>query len=704
MLILLLMMTAHIQARTSSDENQGNFQLSLESKNGSDLTFNIQDKTNTMHFREIGSVAFTEDHVFMSFDYQLRPLLEKAYTLAFRLNQTHLMTRMNEYLAPFINPTETMALQARDLYHHLKETLRVWEAHDLQELVELEDFNWRMAADKAAYTIPHFNQIQMPAGSQIINDRGKRQVLAAIAGAGLTYVADQIGLLDLLGLKSDSSEKLHAAMGAVNTRFAADEEKMKNLAFEFKSLLSLEDKAFKQDQFAIMVQNLQTHLDDTRMEVNAAIRGLTELLHQNLSPDLVPYEFIDAGFKRIQKELQNSNRQPIHNNFVDLLALPVNHVLNHTSLEIFVVLAIPITSDFKRQKLYQYIDFPAYIGGTQNYIFPRPAYEFIAVNQLATTYKELKAGDLLMCKREGTLFICPDLAIQIQAEDTCLTALYKGKGAEIVRHCAFTQVMRDYVLQLSNTQFQLYHKDEREVSLSCTNSTQRKSFRFIGTKRITMPVGCELDTGKFTLSSKRQLHGSKIEITQRDLPPLPVNNDTMSVTALAELERMVNKTNFLDNEKIKSAADQFQEVLAYNHWHWISLVLVSIISGMAVFIFCTYCKGKTKKRINEYAVTFSHLLGREQQTETRELEPVAGPSETPETRTPRPQEEQLREDYFHFLCKSAPLETIILWLDLNRDYVDRYCRFNPADQIRVRGDLDALRPSPSAPKVLNNRT
>ena len=586
-------------------------------KGAANHTITIEKKVASIHFRKVGEIAHAEETAFMSFRYHLKPLILKSYLLSQHCNLTHEIASQNLAFKKAANITLLYAAQASQLYQDLKNTLLTWETQDPNNLAPLLEVDQKIKEagrrlhpsingkyTKADYLEHLENEkamldISSNKTKRSTSRRDRRQVVAGLIGAGalagVSYVADKLGLTDLIGLRDNTADKLHVAVANVNHRFDADEKRQRNLEHELYKVTQAEEELISRGIFTRLLESLDAHLEDVRAEVQAAIRGMSSLLLKELSPDLIPFEIVREGLKLLEVELHKNNLVPILDTIASIFSLPASHVLDHHTLEIFVVIRVPVQERTNRLTLYHYVDFPASIGRGQ-YIIPQPDYDFIAVNNIKSTFKELKSGDLLLCEKTPNLYICPLHSVNVKSDETCLVALFKGKGDMINRLCPSKSASRDMVLQRQDNVFQVYFHNMQTLTFSCHDSHNVLTRSFAGTRQVTLPYGCKAESHAFSFSAKAALHGHLIPIRVHQIPYFNIGTagkDDQILTTVNNLESDIKKTAMEDRSNIQQAKKGTENIEfdSYRHIPMISLAVLGLITlVLAVIYICCWCR------------------------------------------------------------------------------------------------------------------
>ena len=576
-------------------------------------TIVLKEEMASIHFRQVGNIAHSQDTAFLSFQYQLKPLITKTYSLYKHCNFTQRIASENSAYRKAENVSALYALQAYHLYNSLRNSLLTWETKDpgqMDSLVKIDETiknsshklhpNVNGKYSKEDY-LAHMDYVkQMNAMGHNIT---KRQVVAGLVGAGalagISYVADKLGLTELLGLKDNTAEKLHVALGDVNHRFNVDEKRTTMLEDDLAKVTRAEDQLINRGIFTRLLESLEAHLEDVRMEVNAALRGMAALLTKTLSPDLIPFELVGEGLELLIKELEKKGLTPILSSTAQIFSLPCSHIIDHHTLEIFVVIRVPVHQSANKLQLFHYVDFPAQVGPNQ-FIIPRPTYEFIAVNNLRSTFKELTSGDLLLCDHTPELYICPSHAIDVKAEETCLVALFTGQGKGIKTYCPYHQATRDAVLQKRQNQFQIFFKEMQTITFSCQDSHSVLSRSFQGIRELTLPDGCKAETNAFVFESTKSLHGHTIPLRVQQLPYLSTKElqpqEGSLMETVADLEQAMKETSLRGQQDTLMAQADMEKTMTSGFDMWkhgpmtIILVLFALI-GLGFSIWgCCWCR------------------------------------------------------------------------------------------------------------------
>ena len=473
---------------------------------------------------------------------------------------------------------------------------------NLEDMMTLGDFDF---ANNVTNPFDPWETAFRSGTQPILISRQPRQLAVAAAGAALfaggSWLASKLHLSTLLGLNDGTSEYLQVQLGKLQKYTKIEGKHIERMNKSIKAMLKIETDIVGRNDFYVHYNQLSEHFESLRLKVHELNRGLSELLHSKITPDLIEYYKLRQGFERIVLEAKAAQMIPVTKDAAELYSLPASHVFNGEDLTFFIAIGIPLADPMAKMELYHYIPFPTFVRIREDsyYIIAKPEKQFLGVNTVTKTYYELDAGSLALCQKLHEIYLCPPTGIQVGGEESCIVALFKGDAQKIFKVCEHSLASKNYIIQKDAHQFQMYVHDDQLVKVTCDFSEQESSKKFNGIFNVFLPYGCSAEIKNFKVSSKTPIFGKTIKIKISDLPYGEEAPDTFK-EKIKHIERETNKTFNADENQIKDILVNLDLGEERTFHLSIGLIITSFLCFLLLCSCCIiYCRRTIKKKLRK---------------------------------------------------------------------------------------------------------
>ena len=350
----------------------------------------------------------------------------------------------------------------------------------------------------------------------------------------------------------DDIEAIKVDLGKVEDHLRLEDNMLRDLKFAATAMLNFETHILEEAHFSHHLSIISAHFRTIQLQVLALVRGLGDLLHHRVTPDLISFGELKQGFEALKLTASLQGLEPLLDEAGGLYNLPASHFYSKQNFTFFIAIGVPLGDPTREMKLFHYLPFPTRLNnsGLLSHVVALPEVEFLGVSELTKTYYELSAGDLQLCNKMNERYICPPTGVQLGGEESCLVNLYVGNSAGIIRNCEHKLARRNYVLQKDVHTFQVYLHSKEMIKLECSFSSNSISKSFQGIMAITLPFGCSVTIANYIFSSKRPVFGKSIQLKISDLPYTDELGEEF-LERIHQLENEVNRTLGHDERELE---------------------------------------------------------------------------------------------------------------------------------------------------------
>ena len=312
-----------------------------------------------------------------------------------------------------------------------------------------------------------------------VEKREKRQIGLAIAGGSMFGFAVN-SVLNFFGYSTTTTEDMKHINA--NQQHLAQVEIHVELAEEFADQMRREAHNLENKERMIeRYLHVASALGGIFENYDRMITGLGVLFqHRQLSPLLVERKAVTAEVR----SLQHSER--VRGNLLlidplDVLRCELSYVVTR-SLDIMVVVHIPVAKTSSYRQLYQYVRTSLAFDKGTTHFFPNPPESYLLLDKDNSNPRVLEEDDLSQCKEvRAEERFCPGLSYVLNdSPPTCLTNLHQGNSAGVLALCPVSLVNESfvYVASLGFGRYSLYTQTEQKARVFCgSSSIKTVSFR-----------------------------------------------------------------------------------------------------------------------------------------------------------------------------------------------------------------------------------
>ena len=261
-------------------------------------------------------------------------------------------------------------------------------------------------------------------------------------------------------------------------------------------------------------------------------------------------------------------------NPLDVWHCELSYVVTQT-LDIMVVVHIPVAKASSYRQLYQYVMTPlAFYKGTTHF-FLNPPESYLLLDKDNPNPRVLREDDLSKCKKVRFKYrFCPMLSYVLNnSPPTCLTHLHQGNSVGVLALCPVSLVDESfvYVASLGFGKYSLYTQAEQKARVFCgSSSTKLASFK--GLVAVEVRKDCRVVGESFVLEPVEDFTS-----VQQHLDSIPVQfGPDQNMTNILD-QGMVSVIPDPTGNTMADLAQSWDNSLLEESNHWLFITYVGII-------------------------------------------------------------------------------------------------------------------------------
>lgn len=526
-------------------------------------------KTNTMHFRKIGSLAGNTamGHIILTVN------------VTKHLNDLHHACSLPKKLLAldqkhFAIIADQMSANCRVMQEGLLERKLIWE----NDFAKKRGTHGRRELDDEL--APQTANLYPWEPLQTRRRRQKRQLffLIGLAVAAIAvYVSGLYNaneLTDIAEAADKGQETNIKVLQEHQTRLAIDERSIQVINKTISIMGQALNNVRELTETSIIAAQVSHALTLAFGEFTRVIRGLNSLSNRRLSPDLVRSSEMIVALTRLRSEmaLERYDLGIIH--YEEIFSCEVSHVVTKEGLMV-IFLHIPAVKQGSRMTILQYIPVPTILNDESTdeeilySMIPVPKEQFIAISRDETGFQEFTMEQMSQCKIYGDTYFCPNAnIIDKRMAASCLMALYRRDDKSIERNCQW-QILpaEDYALQLTGTNFLLYQRGKTEIKLSCGDEYAEEVVN--GLMEVVVPPGCLLYATSFTFEGQVNFTIAVAEYTEKELNVTELlTSKDLSMPELIQAMADMHLVGSAEGVSIKNIRERYDTHRSNRNWSW----------------------------------------------------------------------------------------------------------------------------------------
>ena len=437
-------------------------------------------------------------------------------------------------------------------------------------------------------------------GDADCNVRERRQFLfglGILAGVGIfalgSYLFSKLKLIDLsMSVAGGPNDLTVESLQDHERRISINEAALNHTQ---SALTALAEVVKLQEEEAVLyrtVLNAEGAMISMESEIWRLLEGLKELSHMKFSSKLVPVVALRGAIGRLEDRLDALGLQILPTQTHEFYELDTSF-LAFTNMTIRVFLHVPAYTRGTLLNLYRFIPCPLTVGNDRVFL-PSPVDNLLALNiRNHVQFRTMTLTDLALCKSSGNRYYCPGQNFyRKKSGENCLMNLFNNQLKAVVDNCRFKPLGKDqdYLIQLSATDFLLFHHGDYQVSMTCRDSIMR-AVNFSGLRKLIVPPGCMVTTRSFTFEGEIDI----LMLDQRLTPHFQLAENFSAVVPssvkTAKLSEVINQASLIGSEKGVKIKDLARALIAsrtVDTWEF-SLGIVGTIVLLLVICFIIFC-------------------------------------------------------------------------------------------------------------------
>ena len=262
---------------------------------------------------------------------------------------------------------------------------------------------------------------------------------------------------------------------------------------------------FEEDAFMGQIQVFTQQAELFYHHVLAFKQGLSQLLNNRLSLDLLAIEHLAQLWSQIQKGTSRlSSQRDLFESPLDILQLPCSfQLLPNGTLQVYV--HVPVVHE--TFDLFHYVPFPVHMSDTdgnnsKTVLITHPTGKnMIILNKEQDLYVEMDSTDLeTKCFRLGADYLCDNIPLFYRnLHGACLSGLFTSHLPTIKKLCHIEQTQSEWdAVRLSGNNYLFFSKQASFLQTICRNGTHT-SRTLTGYHQFEVPADCALVGDQFRL-------------------------------------------------------------------------------------------------------------------------------------------------------------------------------------------------------------
>jgi hypothetical protein len=458
----------------------------------------------------------------------------------------------------------------------------------------------------------------------LIKDRQQR-----FAGLGLAAVGAGIvtlgGALANLFHPSASQADLEEVAHDAHKIMALEEAQIEALNSTLGMSLELIREADVTLEFVVYLLEMMENANLLYLKIGKLKRGLSMLLQQHLSSELVNPEALRKVYASVVKRLAQQGAVPLVPNKLSLYSLSVGHSFDPKTLKFTIRLLVPGEIVGTRMVLLRYVEFPLVAkeeNGTATYILPSVGDNLLAVAKeprakFMPQFRTIPRKELDNCQKVHNIRVCSLANVYRKtSESRCLEALYgldMTKRSDFRDHCMLKiQGNEDALVQMTHDTFHVFLHSLQSIKIICQggHGGHRHQPRQ-GLLEVTLPNGCHGETADLTFYPKLSFKVANLTVTKGSFK-LVEAIEKMDLDAWHKAE----KTLLMPSEgmTVDAALKHLEKDVAEQHSHNRTFYLaaatagaVLVLAGVGILCKCWNCtcsESKPKRSESSASVVY----------------------------------------------------------------------------------------------------
>lgn len=456
------------------------------------------------------------------------PLFTKVGTLSSDFNYGHLTITVS------LDTTLELMEECKRLEHHLDVML---EEKELKMTVsKRKHVEWlsQFVKDRTMHTKQKVDIIAtvLEGTTPASAERDKRQILATLGGLATGAIITSIWngfsqrtLLDILNRKEHILETTVQRSELRLDQVQADLNRLKMVTTYMKNEIGkalLADAQINMQMVQLLtLWSLELSLESTNNQLDAIIAAL----NGRFDTGLVSMKDLDNGLNALREKAQADRKVLSIRNTLETFQLATSFVFNASTMELHLIIHVPVHDHSKTMTLYRYIPTPIQLPQQTLWLEVRPDNELIGVSDDATLYKTMSRTELDSCTMVQNVYFCPGTAFFKIRRESCLAGLYFGRFAEVRKHCPLSfSHGESMVNRINSTTYAVSQTTAGYITVECPVVNMNKRMLVSGTSLVTLEPGCSI-LGKDFLVRRPQY---EMEINlEASLAPRPLQPEDL---------------------------------------------------------------------------------------------------------------------------------------------------------------------------------
>lgn len=339
------------------------------------------------------------------------------------------------------------------------------------------------------------------------------------------------------------------------------------------------------------LQRLNTQTDDLH-----EISNMLDATFQSLYAAKFPVGLLKASQmkKILQKAVNMSNKYGLKiplTNFHDLYQLPCSFIYGK---DLIIFVHVPLFKEHNEMNLMKYAPAPIHLDNKKVFLQIEQDQTVLAFNKQNTLALEMTLESLQDCKRFGTTYLCPNIAIyQNSPLNTCLGALYFENSNKVTEQCKFSIIQNfESVTKLRQNEFLISISKEQQATITCDNTSYQGLIA--RSSILNLPFPCSLEFGNHFIQSQLQVDETltlKPKVISFGVKQL---YNTSTEKLLMAIDTLNKTTKIVSSEQVKRKLQEMQISDANLTQNW--LIGSCVVGGVLFIAFAVFVSFKLREK------------------------------------------------------------------------------------------------------------
>ena len=360
-----------------------------------------------------------------------------------------------------------------------------------------------------------------------------------------------------------------------------------------ESLANSLNDAWYYDHFYTILNAMRGHAAAVTNLVYHIHEAFYELQQGNVSPLFATEQEITNALAEVDKKAAERRMHLSVRTVADVLLLPAFGVKQPGKLTI--IIPLPIATDEMFLHRFAGTPLPVLNEGNMTLVVPQPIYTAIAASPKSSDHALVNTADLDSCFKVKQTYMCAELPIRYDREESCLGALFTANADAIQQMCVLApHPEKWHVAHTRSGTYIVSTTQSFTATTTCPGGHSSTAAIAPGITQITVPPACHTQTPYFGLSTPLTEFAS-VEVHKQLSwdTHAPLTGDG---TQFRLQFRSVASHAAAAAREIRIAKDELQSISGSPWWHHAlgPAAVLAIVAIIALYVYKNYARVYTR--------------------------------------------------------------------------------------------------------------